>query len=71
MGQKRTNNPFIRFSSIAIQMGLTIWLGSVLGRWLDKVFDNDNQLYFKAITLIAVFLAMYSVIKQVIKITNK
>ncbi|GAL62238.1 hypothetical protein JCM19300_2989 [Algibacter lectus] len=26
-------NPFIKFSSIALQMGLTIYLGSKLGEW--------------------------------------
>ena len=51
-------------------MGLTIWLGSLLGNWLDNNYGNSNQFYFKTITLIAVFIAMYSVIKQVVKITN-
>lgn len=67
---KKQHNPFIRFTSIALQMGLTIWLGSVLGNWLDNIYGNSNQFYFKTITLIAVFIAMYSVIKQVVKITN-
>ncbi|MFV9549528.1 AtpZ/AtpI family protein [Algibacter sp. PT7-4] len=68
---KKQFNPYIRFSSIAIQMGLTIYLGSKLGEWLDVKLDNENQLYYKIISLIAVFVAIYSVIKQVIKITNK
>ena len=67
---KKQHNPFIRFTSIALQMGLTIWLGSLLGNWLDNNYGNSNQFYFKTITLIAVFIAMYSVIKQVVKITN-
>ncbi|MBL7558547.1 AtpZ/AtpI family protein [Olleya sp. YSTF-M6] len=68
---KKQLNPFIRFTTMAIQMGVTIWLGSLLGGWLDKKLENNNQLYFKIVTLLAVFLAMYSVIKQVIKITNQ
>lgn len=68
--QKKQFNPFIRFSSIALQMGLTIYLGSKFGEWLDVKFNNDNQLYYKIVTLIAVFIAMYSVIKQVINLTN-
>jgi len=69
--QKKEYNKYIRFSSIALQMGLTIYLGSKLGEWLDIKFNNENQLYYKVITLLAVFLAMFSVIRQVIKITNK
>ncbi|MBB5266588.1 membrane protein DedA with SNARE-associated domain [Algibacter amylolyticus] len=52
-------------------MGLTIYLGSKLGAWLDVKLGNENQLYYKIVSLIAVFFAIYSVIKQVIKITNK
>jgi len=66
---KKQLNPYIRFTSIALQMGITIWLGSILGNWLDLNYST-NQFYFKTITLLAVFMAMYSVIKQVVKITN-
>jgi len=64
-------NKYVRFTTIAIQMGLTIYLGSKLGEWLDLKFNNTNQLYYKIVTLLAVFLAMFSVIKQVIDVTNK
>ncbi|WP_348703061.1 AtpZ/AtpI family protein [Tenacibaculum sp. 190524A02b] len=63
-------NKYLRFSGIAIQMGATIYLGSLLGNWLDAKFPNDNQLYTKICTLAAVFGAMYSVIRQVIKLTK-
>ena len=71
---KKTNkeplSKYLKFSGIAIQMGLTIYLGSKLGEWLDSYFLKENQLYFKICTLFAVFLAMFSVIRQVTKITN-
>ena len=51
-------------------MGITIYLGSKLGAWLDVRFENENQLYYKIVSLLAVFIAIFSVIKQVIKITN-
>ena len=68
---KKPLNKYLRFSGIAIQMGLTIYLGSKLGEWLDSYFLNENQLYYKICTLFAVFLAMFSVIRQVTKISNK
>ena len=52
-------------------MGLTIYLGSLLGEWLDQKYPNDNQLYVKICTLVAVFISMYSVIREVTKLTNK
>jgi len=74
MTKKITKKPlskYLRFSGIAIQMGLIIYLGSLLGAWLDSYFLNEDQLFYKICTLFAVFGAMYSVIIQVIKITNK
>jgi len=68
---KKQFNPYIRFSSIAIQMGLTIYLGSKLGAWLDVKLENQDQLYYKIVSLLAVFIAIFSVIKQVTKLTNK
>ena len=68
--KKRPLNKFIRFSGIALQMGLTIYLGNLLGEWLDQKFPNDNQLYTKICTLVAVFGAILSVIVQVTKLSK-
>ena len=64
---KKQLSPYIRFTSIGLQMRLTIYLGA----WLDGKFPNEDQLYYKTVSLLAVFLAIFSVIRQVIKITNK
>ncbi len=63
-------NKYIRFTGIALQMGLTIYFGNILGKWLDVQFLNDVELYSKICTLAAVFLAMFSVIRQVSKISK-
>ncbi|MDO6759774.1 AtpZ/AtpI family protein [Tamlana sp. 2_MG-2023] len=67
---KNQLNKYVRFTTIALQMGLTVYLGSLLGAWVDSKTGNTNQLYYKIITLLAVFLAMFSVIRQVLNITN-
>ncbi len=56
---------------MALQMGLTIYLGSKLGEWLDNKYSNDNQLYTKVCTLVSVFLAIFSIIVQVTKLSKK
>lgn len=76
MTKKPTKNSkplkkYARFSGIALQMGLTIYLGSKLGEWLDEKYLTENQLYTKICTLVAVFLAMLSVIVQVTKLSKK
>ena len=66
--QRKPLNKALQLSGAGLQMGLTIYLGFLLGKWLDKKFD----LHFltETITLLAIFLAMYSLIKQANKINE-
>lgn len=59
---------WLRFTGIAIQMGVVIWLGSVLGKYIDTKTEREDELWNKIITLIAVLLSMFSVIREVIKL---
>ena len=65
---KKQPSPYIRFTSVAVQMGVTIWLGKILGNWLDQKYNKS--FWESTITLLAVFLAMYQVIAQVLKISK-
>nr|WP_321221255.1 AtpZ/AtpI family protein [uncultured Psychroserpens sp.] len=69
--QKKGKSPskYIRFTSVAFQMGATIWLGNLFGKWLDTKFDKD--FLESTVTLLAVFMAMYLVIMQVIKVSKE
>lgn len=51
------------FSGIGIQMGLIIFLGNLLGIWLDGKLETT--FLETTITLIAIFAAMFSVIYRV------
>lgn len=66
--QKKPLNKAIRLSGAGLQMGLTIYLGSVLGQWLDAKFETS--FLATTITLIAIFLATYALIKQANKIND-
>ena len=65
---KKQLNPFIRFVSVGFQMGATIWLGNLLGVWLDQ--KHQTTYLENTITLLAVFISMYLVISQVLKISK-
>lgn len=65
---KNKPNKFIRFTSIAFQMGGTIFLGNYLGKWLDVKYDRD--FLENTITLLSVFVSIYLVISQVIKLSK-
>lgn len=65
---KKQLNPYLRFTTVAFQMGLTIYLGNLLGKWLDSKYDKT--FLESTVTLLAVFMAMYQVISQVLKISK-
>ncbi|PQJ68896.1 AtpZ/AtpI family protein [Polaribacter butkevichii] len=66
--QKRPLNKAMQLSGAGLQMGLTIYLGFLLGEWLDKKIETS--FLKETITLLAIFLAMYSLIKQANKIND-
>lgn len=61
-------NPYLRFTSTAFQMGATIYLGNVFGKWLDGKYATT--FWESIITLFSVFVAMYLVISQVLKLSK-
>lgn len=65
---KKRPNPYLRFTSTALQMGATIYLGNLLGKWLDKKYEVAY--WESSITLFAVFAAIYLVISQVLKMSK-
>ena len=66
--QKKPLNKAIQLSGAGLQMGLTIYAGFLLGGWLDKKLEIN--FLTEVITLFAIFLAMYSLIKQANKINE-
>ncbi|MTI38863.1 AtpZ/AtpI family protein [Fulvivirga lutimaris] len=68
--ESKPYNSIIKYSGLALQMGITIYLGSLLGGYLDERLENEASLYSKVITLLAVFLSIFSVIRQVLKDSN-
>ncbi|MFK7899327.1 MAG: AtpZ/AtpI family protein [Cyclobacteriaceae bacterium] len=69
--RKKQIKTFAKYSGIAFQMGATIYLGSLLGKWLDGKYPNEDEIYYKIVTLFAVFLSMFSVIRQVTRDSKK
>lgn len=57
-----------KLSGIGIQMGLTIYLGNLLGTWLDEKFAT-NFLEI-SVTLAAIFISIYSLIRQANKLNT-
>ena len=61
-------NRWVKFSTIPFQMGVTIYLGNLLGKWLDVRYATDWL--ETAITLLSVFLSIYIVVKGAIQLNK-
>lgn len=58
-------------SGIAFQMGATIYLFVLLGKWLDSKYNNGDKLFIIICTLLGVAASLYIIIKQLNRLNNK
>ena len=63
-------NKYIQFSGIAFQMAATIFIGTYIGIKLDHKYPNEKNLFTAIFSLLFVLVSLYSVIKQVSKISK-
>ena len=59
--KKQLKNAAI-LSGIGIQMGVTIYLFVILGKWLDSTYNNGDRLYIIICTLAGVGISIYTLI---------
>ena len=67
---KKQSNKWLVFMNIPFQMGLIIFLGVMFGQWLDEKFKIEGSILTIVFSLLAVFIALYNVIRQVNKMSN-
>lgn len=55
------------YSNLAVQMGVIIGIGTYFGNHLDESYKNQTPWYTIILSLSAIFLAFYQVIKTIKK----
>lgn len=69
--RKERLNSYARFSGVGFQMLAIIALGVWGGIKLDETYPNDYQTFTIICSLASIAVALYTVIKQVTKISNQ
>lgn len=62
--KKHKPNPLLRFSSMAIQMGIVIGAGAWGGSVLDTKYQNEKPIWTIVLSLAGVAIALYLFIKE-------
>ena len=60
-----------RLSGIGLQMGATIFLGAYLGKYLDAKYPADKKWWTIGLTLFAVAISLYNVLRQVNRMNDE
>ncbi len=63
--KKSPLNTAIQLTGVGAQMGVTIFLGAQLGKWLDEKYPLDKNWFTIGFTLFAVVISLYNLIQQV------
>ena len=67
---KKPPNKFLIFTSIGLEMGITIYLSIKLGKWLDLKYPKDFKLYTMIGTIFGIAISLYLINKKLQKLNN-
>lgn len=65
--EKNNTNSILRYSGMGLQMGAIMLLGAWGGIQIDKYFGIENNIFTATLTILAVIIAVYLTIKDLIK----
>jgi len=68
--RKKRPNRLLTLTMVATQMGVTIFLGASLGKYLDERYSMLKPWFTVSLTLFSLLVSLFSVIKQVNKLNN-
>lgn len=68
--KKKRPNRFIVLVALSSQMGITIFLGAYFGKYLDAKYHNENPYFTIALTLFALIVSLYSLLKTLNKLND-
>lgn len=68
---KKKQPRYIKLAGIGLQMGVTIFLFSYLGKYLDEKHQVEEGYWTMALVIFGVALSLYYLLKQVNKINNE
>lgn len=63
-GQRPKAEAYLKYSGMAIQMGIIILAGALAGQWLDGRFETERPYFTVLLSLLSIFAALYITLKD-------
>lgn len=64
MSNERGFKDYLKYSTFAIQMGVTVFLGAYLGKYLDGKYPAEKKWFTMLFTILAVGIALFNLLRQ-------
>jgi len=68
--KRKQPNRLLTLTMVATQMGVTIFLGASLGKYLDERYSTPKPWFTISLTLFSLLVSLYSVLKQANKLND-
>ncbi len=68
--KKNQRNRLLALSSLPIQMGITIYLGATLGKYLDQKYLTEKPWFTTSCVFFALIFSLYSLVQQLNRINK-
>jgi len=68
--KRKQPSRFLTLTMVATQMGVTIFLGASLGKYLDERYSTPKPWFTISLTLFSLLISLYSVLKQVNRLND-
>jgi len=68
---KKDHQRWIVLSQVGLQMGVTVFLGARLGKYLDERYPSNKNWFTISLTILAVVISFYLILKKVNKLNEE
>ena len=67
----KQSKKFLVLTGIAIQMGVTVFLGAYLGKYLDMKYSYSKKWFTMLFTILSIGISIYFILRQLKRINEQ
>jgi len=69
--RKKQLNKYLVLTSTSFQFGITIYLGSYIGKYFDLTFNLEKNWFTALFVILALIISFYNLVQQLKKLNNE